>query len=111
MTKEDFTMAENNDFAMGYAMGQDNNNNSGNDWFGGGGIWGLLIIALLPMILGCIGFNAGANASGQATNWAYALTFFSFSGNSLLIVVGVVLETVREIEAQMTMRNFKGFLE
>lgn len=25
------------DFAMGYAMGQDNNNNSGNDWFGGGG--------------------------------------------------------------------------
>jgi hypothetical protein len=27
------------------------------------------------------------------------------------IVVGVVLETVREIEAQMTMRNFKGFLE
>jgi preprotein translocase subunit SecY len=71
----------------------------------------LLIIALLPMILGCIGFNAGANASGQATNWAYALTFFSFSGNSLLIVVGVVLETVREIEAQMTMRNFKGFLE
>lgn len=36
------------DFAMGYAMGQDNNgNNNGNDWFGGGGIWGLLILALL----------------------------------------------------------------
>ena len=39
------------------------------------------------------------------------MTYFSFSGNSLLIVVGVVLETVRAIEAQMTMRNFKGFLE
>lgn len=37
------------DFAMGYALGQDNNNSrgNGNDWFGGGGIWGLLIIALL----------------------------------------------------------------
>ena len=37
------------DFAMGYALGQDNNNSRGNgsDWFGGGGIWGLLILALL----------------------------------------------------------------
>lgn len=70
----------------------------------------LLIIALLPMILGCIGGNAGVT-DGTPTNWSYALTYFSFSGNSLLIVVGVILETVREIEAQMTMRNFKGFLE
>ncbi len=69
----------------------------------------LLIIACLPMILGCIGMNVGE--IGGKYNWAYALTYFSFSGNSLLIVVGVVLETVREIEAQMTMRNFKGFLE
>lgn len=69
----------------------------------------LLIIACLPMILGWIGTTAGETSSGY--NWAYALTYFSFSGNSLLIVVGVVLETVREIEAQMTMRNFKGFLE
>lgn len=69
----------------------------------------LMLIALLPMILGCIGGNAGYD--GTNYNWAYSLTFFSFSGNSLLIVVGVVLETVREIEAQMTMRNFKGFLE
>ena len=35
------------DFAMGYAMGQDSNGGNGNDWFGGGGIWGLLILALL----------------------------------------------------------------
>jgi preprotein translocase subunit SecY len=35
----------------------------------------------------------------------------AFGGNSLLIVVGVALETVRELEAQITMRNYKGFLD
>lgn len=34
----------------------------------------------------------------------------SFGGSSMLIIVGVALETVREIEAQMTMRHYKGFL-
>ena len=34
----------------------------------------------------------------------------SFGGTSLLIVVGVVQETFRELEAQLTMRNYKGFL-
>jgi len=35
----------------------------------------------------------------------------AFSGTSLLIVVGVALETFRELEAQMTLRNYKGFLD
>ncbi len=35
----------------------------------------------------------------------------AFGGSSIIIVVGVVLETIREIEAQMTMRHYKGFLE
>ena len=35
----------------------------------------------------------------------------AFGGSSLLIVVGVALETFRELEAQMTMRHYKGFLE
>ncbi|WP_066502398.1 preprotein translocase subunit SecY [Abyssisolibacter fermentans] len=35
----------------------------------------------------------------------------SFSGTSLLIVVGVALETVKQIEAQMQMRHYKGFLK
>ncbi len=35
----------------------------------------------------------------------------AFGGSSLLIVIGVALETYREIEAQMTMRHYKGFLE
>lgn len=33
-----------------------------------------------------------------------------FGGTSLLIVVGVALETTKQIEAQMLMRNYKGFL-
>ncbi|MBQ8689893.1 MAG: preprotein translocase subunit SecY [Clostridia bacterium] len=35
---------------------------------------------------------------------------FTFGGTTLLIIVGVVLETFRELEAQLTMRNYKGFL-
>ena len=35
----------------------------------------------------------------------------AFSGSSLIIVIGVALETFREIEAQMSLRNYKGFLD
>ena len=35
----------------------------------------------------------------------------AFGGSSIIIVVGVVLETAREIEGQMTMRHYRGFLE
>ncbi|MBR4031553.1 MAG: preprotein translocase subunit SecY [Clostridia bacterium] len=35
----------------------------------------------------------------------------AFAGTSVLIVVGVILETVRQLEAQLTMRNYKGFLD
>ena len=38
-------------------------------------------------------------------------TNLAFGGSSLLILVSVVIETTREIEAQMTMRHYKGFLE
>ncbi len=34
----------------------------------------------------------------------------AFGGSSLLIVVGVILETVQDLEAQITMRHYKGFL-
>ena len=36
---------------------------------------------------------------------------FAFGGSSLMIVVGVILETVRDLEAQLTLRNYKGFLD
>ncbi len=35
----------------------------------------------------------------------------AFGGSSLMIVVGVALETTRELEGQMTLRNYKGFLD
>ena len=39
-----------------------------------------------------------------------ALTGISLGGTSIIIAVGVALETVRALEAQMMMRNYKGFL-
>ena len=57
----------------------------------------LSIIAVVPMIVNAVSNNA--------------LSGIAFSGSSLLIVVGVAIETAREIEAQMTMRHYKGFLE
>ncbi len=35
----------------------------------------------------------------------------SIGGTSVIIVVGVALETVKQLEAQMLMRHYKGFLE
>ncbi|MBR0302943.1 MAG: preprotein translocase subunit SecY [Clostridia bacterium] len=54
-------------------------------------------IAVIPLIANLI---SGAKMSSLA-----------FGGSSIIIVVGVVLETAREIEGQMTMRHYKGFLE
>jgi preprotein translocase subunit SecY len=34
-----------------------------------------------------------------------------FGGTALLIVTGVALETMKQIEAQMMMRHYKGFLK
>ena len=40
-----------------------------------------------------------------------SLTGLSLGGTSIIIVVGVALETIRAIEAQLMMRNYKGFLD
>ena len=53
-------------------------------------------------------------AQGVVDFYNYGANVFmtvAFSGTSVLIVVGVILETVRELEAQLTMRNYKGFLD
>ena len=55
------------------------------------------IIAVVPIIISMI-----SNIP--------ALTGLSLGGTSIIIVVGVALETVRALEAQMVMRNYKGFL-
>ena len=40
-----------------------------------------------------------------------ALQMVSIGGSSLLIMVGVALETVKQLESQMMMRHYKGFLD
>ncbi len=57
----------------------------------------LAFIAGLPLLINMF-------ASGY-------LGALAFGGSSLLIVVGVALETARELESQMAMRHYKGFLE
>jgi len=54
------------------------------------------IIAILPFILGAVNQNFQA---------------FTFGGSSVIIIVGVVLELWREMEAKMSMRHYKGFLD
>lgn len=59
-------------------------------WFGG---FFLAIIAVLPMLLRFTSLN------------------IAFGGTSILIVVGVALETIQQLESQLVMRHYKGFLE
>lgn len=58
------------------------------------GASGLVIVAIVPIIISGI-FNIGS---------------LSFTGNSLIIIVGVILETMKSIESSMLVRNYKGFL-
>ena len=53
------------------------------------------IVAILPLLIGKIVNNAS----------------LSIGGTSVIIVVGVALETVQALESQMLMRQYKGFLE
>ena len=56
----------------------------------------LAVVALLPII--------GGNIMSDVRNLA-------IGGTSVIIVVGVALETVKALEAQMLMRHYKGFLD
>ncbi|MEG1491820.1 MAG: preprotein translocase subunit SecY [Oscillospiraceae bacterium] len=56
------------------------------------------IVAVVPIVISAI--SPVARNSG-----------ISLGGTSVIIVVGVALETVKALEAQMIMRNYKGFLE
>ena len=57
------------------------------------GAIGLTIVAIIPIF-----FNGIFGAS------------VSFGGTSIIIIVGVVIETLKQIESQMRVRNYKGFL-
>ena len=58
------------------------------------GAVGLTIVCIIPII-----------ASGL-----FSVSRLSFTGTSLIIIVGVVLETLSAVESQMLERNYKGFL-
>ena len=57
------------------------------------GAIGLSIVAIIPLF-----FNGVFKAS------------VSFGGTSIIIIVGVIIETLKQIESQMLVRNYKGFL-
>lgn len=59
------------------------------------GAAGLLIVAVIPIVFSGI----------------FSITRLSFMGTSLIIIVGVILETLKQIESQMVVRYYKGFLD
>ena len=80
----------------------------------------LSVVAVLPVIAGphviqhivewILSGNTYYSAESVANAAKQYSSIFTFGGTSLIIVVGVALETFRELEAQLTMRNYKGFL-
>lgn len=59
------------------------------------GAAGLLIVAVIPIVFSGV----------------FSITRLSFMGTSLIIIVGVILETLKQIESQMVVRYYKGFLD
>ena len=57
------------------------------------GAIGLTIVAVIPIF-----FNGVFGA------------YVSFGGTSIIIIVGVILDTLKQIESQLVVRNYKGFL-
>ena len=55
----------------------------------------IAIIAILPYLL----------------LWAADINTFGFAGTSILIAVGVALELMRQIDSQLMLRNYEGFLK
>ena len=82
-----------------------------------GGVY-LAIVCLLPewMISGIhLQHLLAWSATGLTQHmWRFVLdglgVQFYFGGTSLLIVVGVAMDTVQQLEAQLVMRNYEGFV-
>jgi preprotein translocase subunit SecY len=58
------------------------------------------MLAILPTIL--VRILLGPTGSGAA---------YAFGGTSLLIAVGVALETMKQVDSQLMLRNYEGFLK
>ncbi len=69
-----------------------------------------LVGALLVAIIACVPMLI-TNITAYFNSIANMFAVLAFGGSSLMIVVGVALETVRDLEAQMSLRNYKGFLD
>jgi preprotein translocase subunit SecY len=61
-------------------------------WFGG---FFLAVVTVFPIIMGNI----------------FSISGLWFGGTSVLILVGVAMDTIKQVESQMLMRHYKGFLE
>lgn len=58
------------------------------------GAIGLTIVCIIPIIISGV----------------FSVSSLSFTGTSLIIIVGVILETLKSMESQMLVKNYKGFL-
>ncbi|MCR5665913.1 MAG: preprotein translocase subunit SecY [Eubacterium sp.] len=61
------------------------------------------------IFIGAIGLSITAFIPIFFNGWFSADV--SFGGTSIIIIVGVVIETIKQIESQMVVRNYKGFLD
>ncbi|MCB1319699.1 MAG: preprotein translocase subunit SecY, partial [Leptospiraceae bacterium] len=60
-------------------------------------------LALAPyFIISLLGLETKQNVQGLA---------YTFGGTSLLIIVGVALDTLKQVESQLLMRNYEGFMK
>jgi len=68
----------------------------------------LAAVALIPSIL----INVFLDTSqGVGSSGGSGAAGFGFIGISILIAAGVSLETMKQIDSQLTMRNYEGFLK
>jgi preprotein translocase subunit SecY len=58
------------------------------------GAVGLIIVALIPIVVSGV----------------FSISSISFGGTSIIIIVGVIMETLKQIESMMVVRYYKGFL-
>ena len=72
------------------------------------GAFFLGVIAIIPGVVDLVNrviFPLEASTSGAVINAGLVI-----SGSGLIIVVGVVIDTMRQLEAQLVMRNYEGFM-
>ena len=69
-----------------------------------GGVF-LGVVAILPGIMQVASGVFIGSSAATGINPAYVI-----SGSGLIIVVGVVIDTMRQLEAQLMMRNYEGFM-